>query len=108
MTNPVDNMFDVTTSADTSGFFVKRFYNDTDGLPPYDNSDSIALAGFKIQIAGRFSSTCVQSADADTDGDGDGDCGAGAAEEEEVQEEAQARRLRQEVQEAEAALALAR
>ena len=50
-TNPVDNMFDVTTSADTSGFFVKRFYDDTDGLPPYDNSDSIALAGFKIQIA---------------------------------------------------------
>jgi hypothetical protein len=49
-TNPVDNMLDVTTSGDSSGFFVKRFWGDADGLPPYDNADSMAISGFRLTL----------------------------------------------------------
>ena len=40
----------VATSSDSSGFFVKRFYNDPDGLPPYGNQDLLGIAGFRLTI----------------------------------------------------------
>jgi len=49
-TNPFDSMFDVTNSSDTSGFFVKRFWGDADGLPPYTNSDTNVISGFRLTI----------------------------------------------------------
>lgn len=33
---------------DSSGNFVLRFFNDADGLPPYDNDDSGDIGGFRI------------------------------------------------------------
>ena len=35
---------------DSSGFFVKRFFGDADGLPPYSNSDTQGLAGFRLTL----------------------------------------------------------
>ncbi len=35
---------------DSSGFFVKRFYGDADGLPPYSNQDTQGLAGFRLTL----------------------------------------------------------
>jgi hypothetical protein len=35
-------------STDSSGFFVKRFYQDTDGLPPYDAEDTDDIGGFQV------------------------------------------------------------
>lgn len=44
-------LFNLTNSSDPAGYFVKRFYNDVDGLPPYDNSDSGSIGGFRLQLA---------------------------------------------------------
>jgi hypothetical protein len=38
-------------STDASGFFVKRFYADSDGVPPYPNFDTNSLAGFRLTLA---------------------------------------------------------
>jgi hypothetical protein len=35
---------------DSSGFFVKRFFNDADGLPPYSDSDTQGIAGFRLTL----------------------------------------------------------
>jgi hypothetical protein len=37
-------------SADPSGLFVKRFYNDADGLADYDSQDNANIAGFRLTI----------------------------------------------------------
>jgi hypothetical protein len=44
-------MLNVTDSSDTSGFFVKRFFGDADGLPPYSLSDPGSIPGFHLNIA---------------------------------------------------------
>jgi hypothetical protein len=49
-TNPADNVHDVATSSDPSGAFVERFWNDADGLPPYDNSGLTAIGGFRLTL----------------------------------------------------------
>jgi len=36
---------------DTSGYFVRRFYNDTDGLYPYSAGDTSAIANFQLTIS---------------------------------------------------------
>src|SRR5262249_48854764 len=41
-------MTNVAQSTDPPGFFVKRFFGDGDGLPPYDNVDDTLIAGFRI------------------------------------------------------------
>jgi hypothetical protein len=38
-------------SSDPSGYFLERFYNDSDGVPPYDESDSQNIGGFQLTIA---------------------------------------------------------
>ena len=38
------------TDSDSSGFFVKRFYADSDGIPPYPNFDMNSLAGFRLTL----------------------------------------------------------
>jgi len=38
-------------STDPSGKFVKRFFTDADGLPPYDNSDGLRIGGFQLTLA---------------------------------------------------------
>jgi hypothetical protein len=38
-------------SADPSGFFVERYYGDTDGVTPYDHFDVGSLAGFRLTLA---------------------------------------------------------
>ena len=35
---------------DSSGFFVKRFFNDADGLPPYGDSDTQGIGGFRLTL----------------------------------------------------------
>ena len=40
-----------TDSTDPSGYFVKRFYADTDGLPPYDLEGNANLGGFRLTLA---------------------------------------------------------
>jgi hypothetical protein len=35
---------------DSSGFFVERFFNDSDGLPPYTNSDAQGIGGFRLTL----------------------------------------------------------
>jgi hypothetical protein len=50
-TTPTTTLFDLATGADPSGFFVKRFWNDADGLPPYDNSSTTDITGFRLNIA---------------------------------------------------------
>lgn len=42
------NLVGAQESADASGFFVKRFYNDADGLFPWTSADAIRLAAFRI------------------------------------------------------------
>jgi hypothetical protein len=37
-------------ATDSSGFFVKRFFHDADGLPPYSESDAQGLAGFRLTL----------------------------------------------------------
>jgi hypothetical protein len=37
-------------STDSSGFFVKRFFHDADGLPPYTDSDTQGIAGFRLTL----------------------------------------------------------
>ena len=37
-------------STDSSGFFVKRFFNDGDGLPPYDNTGTEGIGGFRLTL----------------------------------------------------------
>lgn len=39
-------------SSDTSGYFVKRFYNDADGFTPYDSSGTDAIGGFQVEATG--------------------------------------------------------
>jgi hypothetical protein len=43
-------LLNLAASTDSSGFFVKRFYHDADGLPPYDSSDTFAIGGFRLTI----------------------------------------------------------
>ena len=40
-----------TDSTDPSGFFVKRFFSDADGLPPYDHQSTGSLGGFRLTLA---------------------------------------------------------
>lgn len=42
------------SATDPSGFFVKRFYTDADGLPPYSSSDAAFMTGFRL----IFNRTC--------------------------------------------------
>jgi hypothetical protein len=37
-------------STDSSGLFVKRFFNDADGLPPYGDSDNQGIGGFRLTL----------------------------------------------------------
>ena len=37
-------------NTDSSGFFVKRFFNDADGLPPYGDSDTQGIGGFRLTL----------------------------------------------------------
>ena len=39
-----------TSSTDTSGFFVKRFFDDSDGLPPYPSQDGTDIGGFRLTL----------------------------------------------------------
>jgi Ca2+-binding RTX toxin-like protein len=39
------------TSTDTSGFFVKRFYQDADGLFPYTGQTASLVGGFRLTLA---------------------------------------------------------
>jgi hypothetical protein len=39
------------TSADPSGKFVKRFFADTDGVPPYPNQSTDSIGGFQLTLA---------------------------------------------------------
>ncbi|MCK4739578.1 MAG: proprotein convertase P-domain-containing protein [Deltaproteobacteria bacterium] len=39
------------TSADASGYFVKRFFTDADGVSPWDSSDNSDIGGFRISNA---------------------------------------------------------
>ena len=49
---------------DSSGFFVKRFYEDPDGVPPYLNEDAQAgkIGGFQLTLADAPMSPPIQSA----------------------------------------------
>ena len=40
-----------TNSSDPSGNFVKRFWTDSDGVPPYDNSEPDNIGGFRLTLA---------------------------------------------------------
>ena len=40
-----------TNSTDASGNFVKRFFADADGLPPYGSQDAASLGGFVLTLA---------------------------------------------------------
>ena len=35
---------------DSSGFFVERFFNDADGLPPYTSIDTQGIGGFRLTL----------------------------------------------------------
>lgn len=39
------------SSTDTSGFFVKRFFRDADGLPAYTGQDGTSIGGFRLTLA---------------------------------------------------------
>ncbi len=54
----------ITTHLDASGYFVGRFYKDTDGVYTWDGTDPWELGGFQITYAAWY---------ADSDGDGYGD-----------------------------------
>jgi len=41
------------TSADTSGYFVQRFYSDADGLEPYDGGGTDRIGAFQL-VVGEF------------------------------------------------------
>jgi len=43
-------LLNLANNTDSSGFFVKRFYHDADGLPPYDSSDTSAIGGFRLTL----------------------------------------------------------
>lgn len=45
-----NTLFNAGLGTDPSGFFVKRFYNDPDGLPPYSNSDGGFIGAFRLII----------------------------------------------------------
>lgn len=47
---PDSTLANLADSTDSSGFFVKRFFNDTDGLAPYSSGDLIDIAGFRLTI----------------------------------------------------------
>ena len=55
-------------SSDSSGYFVRRFYLDPDGLYPWSGSDTSVIGGFEITYGFWY---------ADTDGDGYGDDSTG-------------------------------
>ena len=40
-----------TNSSDPSGNFVERFWTDSDGVPPYDNSEATNIGGFRLTLA---------------------------------------------------------
>jgi hypothetical protein len=42
-------------SSDTSGFFISRFFQDPDGLPPYQDTDGGSIGAFRIVATGGFS-----------------------------------------------------
>jgi len=46
-----DGVLGGADSADPSGFFVERYYGDTDGVTPYDHFDVGSLAGFRLTLA---------------------------------------------------------
>jgi hypothetical protein len=48
------------TASDSSGNFVKRFFADADGLPPYDNSGTDDIGGFQLTLADVPSSPPTQ------------------------------------------------
>jgi hypothetical protein len=50
-----------TSGADSSGYFVKRFYKDPDGVPPYANEDADPgdIGGFQLTLADVPPSTPV-------------------------------------------------
>jgi large repetitive protein len=56
-----------TSSSDSSGYFVQRFYNDTDGVAPFSGSTS-TIGGFEITYGYWYE---------DNDGDGYGDPSTG-------------------------------
>ncbi len=39
---------------DTSGFFVERYYQDADGLPPYSNTETGVIGAFRVIETSRF------------------------------------------------------
>jgi hypothetical protein len=39
------------TSSDPSGYFVKRFYSDADGVPPYAGTATTYISGFRLTLA---------------------------------------------------------
>jgi hypothetical protein len=41
-------------SSDTSGFFVKRFFGDPDGIPPYLFEDEGSIGAFRVIATGSF------------------------------------------------------
>jgi hypothetical protein len=49
-TTPTATLTNGGSAADSSGFFVERFYNDGDGLPTYDNFDTTFIGGFRLTI----------------------------------------------------------
>ena len=49
--NACDEVLETTGATDTSNHFVKRFFADADGLPPYDNSSTTAIGGFRLTLA---------------------------------------------------------
>jgi hypothetical protein len=48
-------------STDSSGFFVKRFYGDADGVPPWDVSDGAQIGAFQIVTAPKPPATNTQT-----------------------------------------------
>jgi hypothetical protein len=46
-----DGVLGGADSTDPSGFFVERYYGDTDGVTPYDYFDVGSLAGFRLTLA---------------------------------------------------------
>jgi len=52
-----DSVLVNAVQSDASGLFVLRFYNDTDGLPPYNEQDGGAIGAIRIIWSGDFSST---------------------------------------------------
>jgi hypothetical protein len=47
---PDSTLINNANGTDSSGFFVKRFFNDTDGLPPYPNNDTQGIGGFRLNL----------------------------------------------------------